>query len=263
MLYPHVCKVMQFFDGSISDNGLIEHVPLWVFVDWAAVDKNGASAVLNALFYGTLEYVERMAEFKQDGFMSEYCRSARERIASAFDKLFWDEERQVYIDSYAKGVRSRNVSEHTNALAILYGLADRGKSESIIRAIFVERSVRATEAQPFFTFFVLLALESAGRLDLAIETIRSRWNRMLSQGATSTWEEWGHERKLAQRRQLFSALAQLVACLVGWAARVPEQEADRFGHRRAEICENSAETGDRRIAALLNRISDPARCVVR
>ncbi|MGF1450400.1 MAG: hypothetical protein ACFB20_13415, partial [Opitutales bacterium] len=48
------------------------------------------------------------------------------------------------------------------------------------------------ECEPFFTVFVLQALDRVGRFDLALQVIRDRWGRrMLDRGATSTYEEWG------------------------------------------------------------------------
>jgi hypothetical protein len=171
---------------------MLNHVPFWTFIDWVRLPKEGASSTLNALFYGVLGAVERMAELKVDRYELQKIGEARAKIKSGFDAKFFNEETGFYADANLDGVLSRAISEHANCLPILYELCSADQAGELVRKLYEERKVKYIEAQPFFTANVLKALNCMGRDDLAIILIRERWGkRMVDRGATSTYEEWG------------------------------------------------------------------------
>ena len=191
-MYPQVLRILQFFADCIDEHGLAGDVPLWVFVDWADVDKRGECAAVNALLYGTLVDIRAMAERRGDRATVSCAESIRAGIGRAFGERLWDAGRGLYADANVDGRLSEKVSEHGNMAAIRFGLCDAERAARMIRVLYEERSARVTEAQPFFTSVVLQGLALAGRFDLALGLVRERWGeRMLARGATSTYEEWG------------------------------------------------------------------------
>jgi len=190
--YPYVLKIINAFIRYIDEYGLVANIPYPIFIDWADVDRRGECAILNALLYGTLEVVEKMAHFKQDIYTLELIKDVKKGIKANFMLRFYDQTNQCFVDANIDGVLSPKISEHTNAAAILWDLSDVNTTLKIIASFYENKSINYTEAQPFFTTVVLQALDKSGRFDLALEIIRERWGkRMVSRGATSTYEEWG------------------------------------------------------------------------
>lgn len=190
-LYHQAVEVIAAHLEYVNEAGFIEDMPYWVFIDWADIDRQGECAALNAIFRGALVALEQMARFKGDTFEERRAKSAGERLAAGFEARFFDPRRGCLADGRVDGVLSEKVSEHANMAAIRWGLVSREVAARIVRALYEEKSVRCTEAQPFFTAVALQALRRMGRTDLALDLIRDRWGRrMLARGATSTFEEW-------------------------------------------------------------------------
>ncbi|MHB1158282.1 MAG: family 78 glycoside hydrolase catalytic domain [Phycisphaerales bacterium] len=186
-LYPVAQGIVDGLLGSVDSTGLIVDPPGWLFIDWANVQKDGCSSVLNALFHGTLAAMKTMAdELDRPDDAAKFDETSR-RIAANFNRAFFDPQRGCYVD-VANGDR---VSEHANAAAILWNLCDVVTAAQVVEHIWEQPSTACVRAEPFFTSVVLRALDHAGRFDLAMNIIRRRWGKyMVEQGATSTYEEW-------------------------------------------------------------------------
>ena len=190
-LYPQALHVIYAHLDYVNDKGLIEDMPYRIFIDWADVDRRGECAAYNAIFYGTLKAVLRMAQLKNDAYTVALAEQAMRAIKSCFQRRFFDPRRGCFADANVDDELSPKVSEHANMAAINWGLCDEATGRAIVAAFYEKRSVRFTEAQPFFMAVVLSALDRLGRFDLALELIRERWGRrMVDKGLTSTLEEW-------------------------------------------------------------------------
>ncbi|MBD2844061.1 alpha-L-rhamnosidase N-terminal domain-containing protein [Paenibacillus sp. IB182496] len=189
--YPHVLKVVDAFLGYVNHQGLIEHMPYAVFIDWAHLDRKGVSTPLNALFYGVAGAVEAMAEIKGDAYTRERLRMARSKLKNGFDAVLFCPERECYTDASFEGKQSPRISEQANTSAIYWGLCSRARAQRIFDRLWGEDSLIHTESQPFHTMITLRALMSAGMREQAVALVKDRWGkRMALKGATSTYEEW-------------------------------------------------------------------------
>lgn len=191
-LYPQALRVIYAHMSYINKLGLIEDMPYWAFVDWADVDKRGECAAYNAIFYGALEAILKMANLKSDAYTSQLAENAMSAIKASFQGRFFDPERGCLADACIDGTLSEKAGEHGNLAAINWQLCDEDTMKKIISAFYEEKSVQGfAEAQPFFMAVVLNALDRAGRFDLALQLIHDRWGkRMVASGATSVYEEW-------------------------------------------------------------------------
>ncbi|MCL5005614.1 MAG: alpha-L-rhamnosidase [Acidobacteria bacterium] len=73
-----------------------------------------------------------------------------------------------------------------NAMAIYSGLADKAQTEAIWRNVLSHRNkFRIT---PYYNYYVISAMASAGHYKAALDWIRKYWGGMVRRGATSTWE---------------------------------------------------------------------------
>lgn len=190
-LFPDVRGVLGAFERHVNADGLAENMPGWIFIDWAAVDCEGVGAALNGIYALALECGAKMAEEIGE---AEVARDYRERLArlrDVFSRTFWDKARGCFADARRDGCLSQVISEHTNALALWAGFASEGQAACVVENVFRRPLAGVVEAQPFFTAFVMQALDAAGEFDLAMEILRERWGgRMVDTGYETALEEW-------------------------------------------------------------------------
>jgi len=191
-LYPQISRILYAHLDYMNDDGLIENMAYWPFIDWADVEKQGICSTYNAIFYETLKSWGKIAGFKGDKYTVELTERLMRNMKSNFHKKLFDEKRECYADANIDGTLSDKISEHGNITPIFAGLCDNELSQKIIDKVFLEKNdLKFTEAQPFYMAVVLRALNQTGQFSLALDLIRKRWgNRMVKKGATSTYEEW-------------------------------------------------------------------------
>lgn len=197
-LYATAMKLVEALLAYTNHAGLVEDMPYNLFIDWAPVETHGASSAYNAILAGGLDAMAELAGVRGDQWMVERARGAGEKIRESFAAHFWDADEALFVDSVDAEEPSGEFSEHANAAAIEFGLADEAQSRAIIDRLWARgdhflagTNNGVTEATPYFSSVILKALSRAQRTDLAIQLIRDRWGRrMLDTGSTSTNEEW-------------------------------------------------------------------------
>jgi len=188
--YPQALRVIYAHMEYVNEFGLLENGGR-PFIDWAPVDKRGESAAYNGVFYGALEAIEKIARFKNDAYTIDLAERAMTDLRANFQTRLFDPARGCVADCRVDDDLSDKASEQANAAAVLWGLCDKDGARQIVENVFEKKSVKTTEAQPFFSVVVLNALDKMGRFDLALQYVRDRWGkRMVERGATSVYEEW-------------------------------------------------------------------------
>ncbi len=136
------------------------------FLDWAKNDHRGECCGLNAIYYGALQVLLHMAEYKGDAYMIGHAREAISLIGQHFSERFFNREKQVFVDANVDGFYSDTVSESGNMLSVYFGLASADEAKCAIAHIIVDRDISFVEACPFLGAYTLRALAKAGREDL-------------------------------------------------------------------------------------------------
>ena len=195
-LYPQALRILDTHLDYLNGRMLIEHMPYWMLIDWADVEKNGICTAYNAIFYRALECLRELAQFKGDQYTAGLTRDLRTAMEPAFHAALFDERRGCYADANLDGKLSDKISEHGNMTPVWAGLCEKDQARELVSTVFEgggKLDLTFTEAQPFYMAVVLPALARVGRFDLALRLIRERWGkRMLDIGATSVFETW-HE----------------------------------------------------------------------
>lgn len=203
-LYPVVRRSLGTFAGLMDADGLVTDVPFWRFVDWAAVGRDGAAGPVNGLYLLALDAAARIAAAARDPRGAREYRAAASRTRQAM-RARLRTRRGLFADTPAGPF-----SQHTNALAILGGVASARAVPRIAAAIADPARLRVTAmgriappedadpdyradrhivaAQPGFMGLVLRALAVAGRADLALALTRRYWGPMADSG--TCWETW-------------------------------------------------------------------------
>ena len=211
-LYPGIEKALAWFEHHLDNDGLLNNLPHWLFVDWAAVDKQGQSTVINAQYVHTLEMCAELAELYGLPARAATWRDRAAQVKAAINQHLWDEARGVYVDARLDGVPSRRTSQHANGICLAYGLVPPERVATVVAAITDPARVKLTPTgmgmgagaeplpfdeeqdltltQPFFAHHVHRGLIEAGRLDAVLTNIRERWGAMLAEGSATIWELW-------------------------------------------------------------------------
>ena len=211
-VFPSALRLLDWFQRFVDEDGLLNNVPEWNFVDWAQVDRRGEGTAYNALYYRGLRVCEELARALQMPRHAVRLAGRAASLQNAINAHLWDEERGVYVDARLDGVSSRRISQQSNAVCIANGIAPRERWGRIFDTILDDSKLQITAvgmtgapepetppfyeernvvlAQPFFMHHVHRAFIAAGRQGDMLKNIRRRWGAMLDAGATTIWEVW-------------------------------------------------------------------------
>jgi len=188
-LFEPLTRLLEWFDRQAEPDHLLSNdanSEWWCAIDWAEFDKRGKCGALQVLYVLALEAGAQIAALL--GENGETWERRADAVRSAFREQFWGPARNVFIDSVGgRGEQSESVSVHTNALAVLAGMADGRDTEKRWRFL-LDRHNAVQSNTPFFTGFVVEALFLQGLPDLALELISTYWGGMLERGARTWWE---------------------------------------------------------------------------
>ena len=198
-IMPRVKELYDFAVSRLDERGYVVQRPGdWIFIDWADIDKAGASAGEQMLLYKAMCAMNKLcAVCGEDGSKYESDAAA---LKEKIDRDFWREERGAYVDSADSGLEK--VGRHTNVLALMTGVADNEKKKIIIEKVLKNEDIPHITT-PYFGFYELDALCECGELEYAVEQIRSYWGGMLKLGATSIWEQYLPHEKGAEHYAMY------------------------------------------------------------
>lgn len=222
-------------EGLICLYGLVERAAYRgvVFIDhpgvfhrfsYPGIDRDGISAGLNIFYLAAIESVAwllmRAGRKKEQKIFDIRARHLRKVI----HETFWNEASGAYVDAVKKGSQSSQISQQTNALAIVYDLCPQEKIGSVLTRILNE-DPRLCRVTPYFAYYLFRALASASRQDKILEMVKSLWKPMLDAGATTCWEVFEDDSR--SRCHAWSA-TPFYECLAELAGICPQEHKDRM-----------------------------------
>lgn len=243
--------IIERYEQQRGSSGLLEDFPGWVFIDWAQVDRDRITGVHDGL------YVAALGAYSQLPGASDVTALVA-RTATAFEVL-WDEQRRIYVDAMGAGGRSRRISQHTNAAALLAGIVPSHRVPDVIQRITDPASVmggrlvvtptsadvrdpdRAHElipvfqfqppedfdaecdvvaAQPWFCRFLHEALFAHGRQDLVLANLL-RWKLVPGNGTVQEFWDAAPGRSSRCHGWSTSPTFDLISYIVGIRPSAP------------------------------------------
>jgi hypothetical protein len=221
-LFPAVAKAIGWFIPFLDRHGLLAETPGWIFIDWSEkLERRGEVLVLNALFAAALRAGARVAELVDAPHYLRRWEALSAAVAASANERFWDGERGIYADARTVDGLSATASQQGNAAAIAFGVAPAERMDSVFRAILDHDTLKLTRtwkwdvdrpfdpdkdiilAQPCFSHFLHVALDTAHRVGDIVANIKNRWSPMLRDGGTF-WETW-QVTEMTSRCHAFSA----------------------------------------------------------
>lgn len=248
-ILPAIERSLAWFERHRDAFGLLADLPHWHFIEWADLGRAGQSAPVNALYAGALAAVAVLADALERPRLAARCGDARARILASLAARHWNEARGVYVDSVdpLTGRQGRRVSQHANALLLLYGEVDEVRRARMLAAITDDSRLRLTAAPPivpdappfdeatdivransFFLHFVHDGIASTSGLEWVLDDLRRLYRPMLDAGTTTLWESFSPS---ASKCHGFSAtpLYQLSRHCLGVTPEAPGYARFGFG----------------------------------
>ena len=211
---PALTRLLRRFETYCNADGIIDHPPDYMFVDWMMAEgyslhhppKALGQTVLNAFYYKALTDAIALAEVLQrtgDHSLDDAQHRWRTRCAvlkPAFHRCFWNPDRRLYIDGLPTPAAQTNqwqpenppivhFSRYANTLAALYGLCPPSEAARLVRTVCDEHSA-LPPVQPYFLNFIL---EAAVRTGVAQEfglTLFDRYRPLVRACTKGLAEGW-------------------------------------------------------------------------
>jgi hypothetical protein len=204
-----VFMLLERFEGYRGEEGLVSLAPNYMFMDW--VEAAGANlhhpprsmgmGYMTAFYYKALLNGAQAAELVGREELARTYRGRAEAAREAFNRLLWSDEKGLYRDGLALDPpvapsqwlpgdpEGETYSQHTNSLAVLYGLAPAGRQQALMERVL--RDGALIRCQPYFMHFLLEATAHSGLFGACGLDQILRWQGLLEEHASSLKEIWG------------------------------------------------------------------------
>ena len=197
-LLPAMEKILDYFDeiadpelGVLYDLG--PRLKAFCFLDHGPIDRRGIVTGLNALYTRALLTGASLFDVVNREERSAQLHQRLNKAVTTLRDLVWDDDQQLFVDSWHDGRRSPKASPQTNVLAMYGGLALPDQYDTIFDSLYqkeppFDRVPVGQSDNPYFKYFLLETAFAIGRREWAFDYMKWYWGRMLEKGATTWWE---------------------------------------------------------------------------
>lgn len=196
---PRMRRVLDWFAQWRRPSGLLGKNPHWNFIDWVGQPSNDRtefpsygstdeSCLLSVSWLGALEQGSRIeAAFGDEEHARRYGADAQ-TLRRAIRERCWVAARGLFADN----PEGNRFSQHMNALAILYDVADREEARGIVDRIVapgkgIDAPEGITPVSYYFAWYLARAQVHAGLAD-RYHGLLGTWRSLLAMNYT-TWPE--------------------------------------------------------------------------
>ena len=186
--------LLRRFATYIGENGLLETPPDYMFVDWIYIDgislhhppKALGQSVLNLFYFGALESAKAILDELGLPEAGKDCAARREALRGAINTHLFDAERGLYFEGLntptpehllcgwmPQNVEKRYYRKHANILAARFGVCEDDLARELVRKV-MEEEIEG-DYQPYFTHYLLEAVDRLGLRETYTRTIVARW----------------------------------------------------------------------------------------
>ena len=201
-IYPMINAYIDFCEARLNKDGFLEGIPGdWTFIDWSTIDKTGAVCAEQILLSAAYKYIALIDEIL--GVEDRGFNKKSKDLLAKINKLYWDEEKGAFIDSFTSG--KRNVTRHANIFAVMYDLATKEQVESILENVLLNDNVTKITT-PYFEGYELDVLAKLNRFEKIEDMLHNYWGKMIELGATTIWEEFDPTKSGTEHYAMYGSL---------------------------------------------------------
>lgn len=212
-LLPHTHQLMLLFRTYLNRDYLVANAPNYMFMDWIKIDRFNAhhppamigTGYMTAFYYKALRDLAWLHEWgSKKSVATAYLSRASwynqlaDSIRRGIEVRLWDPGRKLYRDGIP-GMSNVSpsfwlpadtsiitYSAHFNTLAVLYGLTQPDRMESLIRYVVTQQDY---ELQPYFMSYVLAAMSKLNKTDEGLSLV-DRWKNGIDTSTYTLKENW-------------------------------------------------------------------------
>jgi alpha-L-rhamnosidase len=178
-----VRNMLEHVRHLLNQDGLLEALPGWSFIDWVpdwdygmpVGARAGVSSVVNLFFVMALKYAADLERVFGDPILAERNDGLAQRLGERLAGVFWDDERGLLADD----VEHQSFSEHAQCLALLTDVFGPGMAQTCLRNLLQDENLH--RATVYFSFYLFEVLNKYSRHDLLIEKL-GFWENLVSMG---------------------------------------------------------------------------------
>ncbi len=179
-LYPGVKRYLDLWEGDGRGTVKLRQGG-WNWGDWG--DNIDMLSLYNLWYYLALKSQYNIAlelGYREDADM---YKASLESFKEAFNRTFWDDKTKAYRDPLYSG----KTDDRTQALAIISGMAEKGKYPALLK-IFKEEE----HASPYMEKYIFEAMMVMGFEEDALARHKKRFSKMVNdERFTTLFEGWG------------------------------------------------------------------------
>lgn len=135
-VFPACLKTHRYYQSFKTKQGTLLNPPEWRIVDWAKIDLDGESFVLNAIYRRAVVNLSQIAAAlgrkEKKGFDLEVEQLQEALSHPRFD----DPEKRLFVDGMTGQQRNKTFSQHAQILAYDLGLWNEREKGDLIERIF-------------------------------------------------------------------------------------------------------------------------------
>ncbi len=187
--------MLEEFEPYVNQDGLLENLPGWPFMDWVPQWNNGdapdgvagVSALNNLLYVYALQKSAQVEDSLGEPLLAQRLRGKADRAAAAVRAQFWDETRGLMADNRAH----TEFSEHSQCLALLSDTLTGEPARRCFAQLLAAPDLK--RATIYFSFYLVETWQKFGRGDLILDRM-AFWKDLVRQGLKTPVEMPGNTR---------------------------------------------------------------------
>lgn len=199
--YQKMVNLVEYFRNhyETKEEGLLYDVDKWCVVDWPDRSRDGYAYneqhkgispgthnVICAYYIGAVKTLNRIAEYTGN---EKYRDTAK--MEENFIKAFYNSDAGLFRDT----LDSDHMCLPGNILPLLFDIIPDNRFQDNVLKMIDEKGLKPLNI--FMTFPLLAAVKRVGADDLLLKLLKSSdgWLNMIKEGATTTFEAFGKDRK--------------------------------------------------------------------
>lgn len=188
-MMPGTRAVLDFFARYQREDGSLEALPWWNYIDWAAEwprgvpppGADGSSAPIDILLLLAHDWAADLETAHGSRTRGAELRESAGRLRRTLRKKYWIGERGLFADD----PEGKRFSQQSNSLAVIAGMTKGEEARAVVERTLVEQGL--TRCSYFFQYYLHQAVRETGLGDRYLSLLGD-WRRMLSLNLT-TWAE--------------------------------------------------------------------------
>ena len=189
-VYPALARQARFVEANRNFAGLLALPGFWHLLDWADMPREPDDILIHesCLAVAALKATAVLARVAGHPTEAEHWLAVAAELSEAANREGWRADRQAYADNWVAGGPSDHISQPTNIVALLAGVAAGERAAAVAPHLLTAPAGWAALGSPWMHAIACGLLAERGEMASVLNAIRDRWGDMLDKGATTAWE---------------------------------------------------------------------------